>query len=162
MNLEPLALIHVHPLLRQWDRPTRSDWANVLATYPLFAGVSRRRLRKLANKATFAEFAPGETIIFAGDRDQSLYIVLGGDVKAVSTLARRVLGSGDYFGEVAMIDGRPRSATVVAISYAHVMKLPAPSVMKLARRHAGMTLNIVGDLTARLRHLETQAAARAA
>ena len=79
-------------------------------------------------------------------------------MKAVSTAARRRLGTGDYFGELALIDGHPRSATVVAISYAHVMKLPARPVLRLAHRQPAITLRMLGDLTSRLRHLETRAA----
>jgi CRP-like cAMP-binding protein len=142
----------------RWDQPTAKDWAGVLATFPLFTGVSTRRLRKLARHATCAEFAPGETIIFAGDRGNFLCLILGGHVRAVSTPASRTLGSGDYFGEVALIDGGPRSATVVAISHVHVMKLPASSVVRLARRHPAITLRMLGELTTRLRQLETQAA----
>jgi CRP-like cAMP-binding protein len=155
--LELVALMQARGVPERSNQPTAKDWADVLATFPLFAGVSKRRLRKLARHATCAEFAPSETIIVAGDRGDFLYLILGGHVKALSTPASRTLGSGDYFGEVAMLDGGPRSASVVAMSYAHVMKVPARSVVSLARRHPAITVRMLGDLTARLRHLEAQA-----
>jgi CRP-like cAMP-binding protein len=157
-NLELLALMHAHDLPRRWGQPTPGDWANVLATSPLFAGVSKRRLRKLARNATHAEFAPGETIIFAGDRGNFLYVILDGKAKTIARRAARALRTGDYFGEVAMIDGRPRSATVVAMSHVHVMKLPSRSVLKLARQHPAITLTMLENLTTRLRRLEAEGA----
>ena len=158
MNLEPLALMHVFALQRRWDQPNSGDWANVLAKSPLFTEVSKRRLRKLARKAKFAEFAPGEPIILAGEPDDLLYIILAGHAKTVSRGDRQVLRAGEYLGEIALIDGRPRSATVVAMSYVQVMKLPASSVLKLARQKPAMTLTMLKHLTTRLRHLEAQLA----
>jgi CRP-like cAMP-binding protein len=157
-NLELLALVQARELRRRGDRPNLGDWADVLARFPLFTGVSKRRLRKLARSATHAEFAPGETIILAGDRDDLLYVVLAGHVKTTSRGDRRVLGAGQYFGEVAVIDDRPRSATVLALTYVHVMKLPSRAVLKLARRHPGITLTMLRDLTTRLRRLEAEGA----
>jgi signal-transduction protein with cAMP-binding, CBS, and nucleotidyltransferase domain len=92
-----LALMHVRGLPQRWDQPTPSDWANVLATFPLFTGVSKRRLRKLARTATLAEFAPGETIIFAGDRGNILYVILDGKAKTIVRRAGRALRVGEYF-----------------------------------------------------------------
>src|SRR4029453_10259546 len=105
-NLGHLAL-QMPALQPQWDRPTAGDWADVLATFRLFTGVSKRRLRKIARNATLAEFAPGETIIFAGDADDLLYIILSGRARTTSRGDRRLLRVGDYFGELALIDGRP-------------------------------------------------------
>ena len=157
-DLRLIALMHANGVGRHWDRPTTWDWAGVLATFPLFAGASNRRLRNLARKATLAEFTPGETIISAGDTDEVLYVILSGRTKATAPGVRRVLGTGDYFGEMALIDGRPRSATVVALSDVHVMRLPSRSILKLARRHPAMTLALLRDLTTRLRQLEAQGA----
>lgn len=157
-GLELLALMHARRVPERWDRPTAKDWAGVLATFPLFLEVNEARLRKLARHVTCAEFVPGETIIFAGDRGNFLYLILNGEVRAVSTAADRTLGRGDYFGEVALIDGGPRSATVVAITYVHVMKLPARLFLRLAHRNPAITLRMLRDLTTRLRQLETQAA----
>jgi CRP-like cAMP-binding protein len=144
-------------LTPQWDRPTASDWANVLATFPLFTGVSKRRLRKIARTGTLAEFAPSETIVFAGDADDMLYIILSGRAKTTSR-GNRLPRVGDYFGELALIDGRPGPATVVATNYVEVMKLPSRSVLELVRRHPAVTFTMVRDLTARLRRLEAQGA----
>ena len=157
-NLRHLALMQMPALQPQWDRPTAGDWADVLTTLPLFTGVSKRRLRKLTRHGTLAEFAPGETIVFAGDADDMLYIILSGRAKTTARGNRRLLRVGEYFGELALIDGRPDSATVVATNHVEVMKLPSRSVLELARRHPAVTLTMFRDLTARLRRLEAEGA----
>jgi CRP/FNR family transcriptional regulator, cyclic AMP receptor protein len=161
-NLELLALMHVRALPPRWDQPTPADWADVLARFALFTGVSKRRLRKLARDATLAEFAPGEAIIFPGDRAEWLYVILSGHAKTTSGGDSRVLRVGEYFGEVALIDGHPRSATVVAMNDVHVMKLPSRPVLKLASEHPAITLTMLRDLTTRLRRVEAEGARAAA
>jgi CRP/FNR family transcriptional regulator, cyclic AMP receptor protein len=154
-DLALLALIHAHDLPRRSNRPTAGDWADVLAAVPLFTGVSKRRARKLARHARVAEFAPGETVISAGDPDKFLYVVLGGKAEALSKPAGRTLRTGDYFGDIALIDGRPRSATVVATSELHVMEFPPRRVLKLARHYPAIALTMLENLTRQLRHLES-------
>jgi hypothetical protein len=65
------------PLLvtRDWDQPTDRDWAEVLGDLPLFSGLGKRRLRKLAHEAQFAEFASGETVISTGAAADSFYVM---------------------------------------------------------------------------------------
>src|SRR5262249_60343749 len=119
-----LALMHERTQWTRGYKPLDADWADVLKTYSLFAGVSKRRLRKATRNARFAELAPRETVIFNGDDSNALYVILGGEAEVVTKRAARTLRTGDYFGELAMIDGRPRSATVVARSELHVMTIP--------------------------------------
>jgi CRP-like cAMP-binding protein len=157
-SFEVLALMQVRALSRHWDRPTPTDWADVLAGFPLFRGVSKRRLRKLVRDATFAELAGGETIISSIDYGNFLYVILGGTVEAISRPAARILRTGDYFGELALIDGRPRMATVVARSDVHVMKLPSRSIQKLAREHSTFSIAVIRDLAPRLRQLQAEGA----
>ena len=134
------------------------DWMTVLSSFPLFADVNRRQLKKLVRAASFAEVARGDTVIFKGDSTDSLYVILGGTAKAVRRQAALELGVGDYFGEVALFDRGPRSVTVVATSDLHVMKLPAHSVRKLAAKDPAITLTILRSLSTKLRRLEAQVA----
>jgi CRP/FNR family cyclic AMP-dependent transcriptional regulator len=158
-GLEAMTLTRTLGLMRYWDRPRTDDWAYVLARFPLFADVGRRRLRKLVRKATFAEHAPGERVLAKGEPADSLYVVLGGTARAVGTPAPRRLRTGDYFGELALVDGAPRSATVVATQELHVMALPARSVLRLARRQPAVTLAMLRNLSTQLRRVEARVAA---
>src|SRR5215208_8372341 len=103
-GMEALAWMPSQPLLRYWDHASTSDWAEVLAPFPLFSGMSRRHVRKLVRHATFAEFAPGDTVVARNRPADFVPVILGGTAK---TRARpeRTLCIGDYFGEVALIGG---------------------------------------------------------
>jgi CRP/FNR family cyclic AMP-dependent transcriptional regulator len=147
-------------LTRNWDHPSAGDWAQVLATFSLFSGINKRRLRKLVRHAKVAEFAPGETVIETDAPADSLYVILSGTAKARGKPAGRTLRTGDYFGELGLIDGEPRSATVVATHELHVMKLPRQSFLRLAQRDPAIWLTLLRNLRVQFRRLETQAAQR--
>jgi CRP-like cAMP-binding protein len=153
------ALAFTQPqLMRYWDLPRSGDWAKVLATFPLFSSIGRRRLRKLVEKASFVEFADGEHVLTKGANGDSLYVVLSGTATAFGALGAHALHTGDYFGELALVVGAPRSATVVATRELHVMALSRQSVLRLARRRPAMTLTMLSNLSTTLRRLEAQVA----
>jgi CRP/FNR family transcriptional regulator, cyclic AMP receptor protein len=159
-GLEALTLMRSHALMRYWDNPSTGDWAQVLAEFSLFSGISKRRLRKLVRHATFAEFAPGDTVVMRDEPADFLYVILSGTAKPMGKPAARALRTGDYFGELALFDGAPRSATVVATHELHVMKLPRRSFLRLAQHDPGISLTMLRDLGAQFRQLETQTAQR--
>jgi CRP-like cAMP-binding protein len=117
-GLEAVALTHSRGLMLSWDRPSTRDWAKVLETFPLFSGMSKRRLRKLVRKAT------------RGRNSDSLYLILGGAATARDPGAQ-VLSVGDYFGDAALNGRTPRSTTVVARQELHVMRLQRQSLLRL-------------------------------
>jgi CRP/FNR family transcriptional regulator, cyclic AMP receptor protein len=156
--LEGLALVRLHHVMPQGDHASVDDWTDVLAGFPLFSGIRKRRLRKLVRGASFAEIARGGTVIRKGDRSDSLYVILGGAARARSGGATRELGVGDYFGELALVDGAPRSSSVVATQDLHVIRLPAQAVLRLARQHPALTLTMLRNLSTQLGRLEAQAA----
>jgi CRP-like cAMP-binding protein len=137
-------------LLRYEDRATDGDWADVLATFPLFVGVGKRQLRKLVRNATFAELARDERVVSTGTRTDSLYLVLGGEAEMLRPTPRSIR-AGDYFGELGVLSGLPYSLHVVAEQELHVMKLPRQPVLELARRHPPVTMTLLKDLSLRLR-----------
>jgi CRP-like cAMP-binding protein len=144
--------------MRYWDRSTTGDWARVLGTFSLFSGISKRRLRKLVRHATLAEFAAGDTVVMRDDAADSLYIILGGTAEARGKPAARTLQTGDYFGELALLEGARRSATVVATHQLQLMRLTRQSFLRLAQHDPRISLTMLRNLGAQFRWLEAPAA----
>jgi CRP-like cAMP-binding protein len=140
------------------DQATPADWAQVLASFPLFEAIGKRRLRKLVRQATFAEYAPGDTVIERGGRGDSLYVILGGSAVVRGKPAARTLHVGDYFGELGALHGVPRSAAIVATGELHVMRLPRELFLRLAHDDPTISLKMLDDLASQFRRLEARAA----
>jgi CRP/FNR family cyclic AMP-dependent transcriptional regulator len=86
-----------------------------LSSVPLFANLTTRQLRKVARSATEDSYDAGGSIVREGGRTETLFVVLEGTARIVRdgrTIARR--NPGEFFGEISMIDGRRRTASVVA------------------------------------------------
>jgi CRP-like cAMP-binding protein len=131
------------------ERNDAREWARVLASFPLFADVSMRRLRRLVRHATFAEFAPGETVVARDDAGDSLHVVLEGRAKAFGGRAPHTLSIGDYFGELSLLASRS-PYRIVATQPLYVMRLPGSSVGRLARQHPALAITLLRDLAGRL------------
>jgi CRP-like cAMP-binding protein len=143
----------LHAVQQDWNRATDRDWAQVLAGIPLFSGIAKRKLRKIAQEAQFAEYAPGDSVILTGAPADSFYVILGGKANVVGKPAARPLSTGDYFGEMALLDGEPRSATIMATDILHVMRLPRETFIRLLSQ-AGVAQELTTELGARVRRLE--------
>jgi CRP-like cAMP-binding protein len=86
-----------------------------LARVPLFSGLSKKDLKKISGLATRLDLPPGKELTHQGSAGNEFLVVLDGDVDVVidgKVIASR--GPGDYFGEIALLEDRPRVATVVA------------------------------------------------
>ncbi len=86
-----------------------------LASVPLFASLNESQLRTLAFRAEERSYRDGDTIIAQGDDGNALFVILSGQAR-VSRSKRpvTVLGPGQYFGEMALLDSQPRTADVTA------------------------------------------------
>jgi CRP/FNR family cyclic AMP-dependent transcriptional regulator len=145
-------------LMGYWDHVTPADWAEVLAAFPLFSGIPNRRLRKLVRSATFAHYGPGDVVVEKGMPGDSVYVILSGSARARGKPAARTLHTGDYFGELGVLDGAPRSATVVATGELHVMRLSSASFLRLAQHNPSISLEMLSNVGWQVRRLETRAA----
>jgi CRP/FNR family transcriptional regulator, cyclic AMP receptor protein len=137
---------------RSWERPTQSDWAEVLGAIPLFSRLSKRQLRGIAKHANVVDYSASEVIVQAGEKGDSFNLVLEGRARVLGR--SRVLRSGDFFGEMALVDGGPRSATITATSAVRVMKLPRRAFVRALKQDPQIGLAIMETLAGRVRRLE--------
>ena len=131
------------------------DWLAALAEVPLFDGLSRRQLRRIAKLARIRRFAPGSTMVRTGDPGRSFYVLLDGNARVIRVKGRPLrLAAGDHFGEMALLDGAPRSAAVVADSEVLALTIDRPGFTKLVRAEPALAQALLGTLAARLRAAE--------
>ena len=88
---------------------------DLLERVPLFSDLEHRDLEQIAGSMKQRRFSPGETIAAEGEQGVGFFVIEDGKAKVtVHGEERRTLGPGDYFGEVALISGSDRTATVTA------------------------------------------------
>ncbi len=122
---------------------------------PLFEGLSKHHLRRIAKLARIRRFASGSAMVRAGDAGTSFFVMLDGTARVVSAGGRtRRLGAGDFFGEMALLDGAPRSADVVADGEVLTLTIGRSSFRKLLRKEPALTQALLSTLAARLRAAE--------
>lgn len=131
------------------------EWVALLAEVPLFAGLSKRQLRRIAGLGRTRRFEQGALLIRAGDPGDAFYVVLDGTARVRPRTGRAAkLGAGDYFGEMALFDGAPRSADVEALSEVLTMRIGRASFTKLLRREPQISTSLLAALASRIRGLE--------
>jgi CRP/FNR family transcriptional regulator, cyclic AMP receptor protein len=134
-------------------------WADVLAKLPLFSGVPARHVRKIAALGSAASFAAKTRIVSAGDPGDAFYVVLSGraEVQRGRGRAKVEIGPGGYFGELALLDGAPRSATVVAKSETICLMLARKQFEKVLKDEPAVAYALLRTLAARVRELDKTA-----
>lgn len=131
------------------------EWLATLAEVPLFNGLSKRHLRRIAKLAQLRRFAPGSTLIRAGEPGRAFYVLLDGNARVVGPSGRaRRLGIGDYFGEMALLDGAARSADVVAEGEVLTLTIGSSRFTKLLRAEPALAQALLRTLAGRLRAAE--------
>jgi CRP-like cAMP-binding protein len=128
---------------------------DVLSSVDLFQGLSKRELQRLMATAKELTFAEGDTVVNEGDEDGHFYLLLDGSahiVRGRKTLA--TLGPGDYFGEIALIDGEPRSAAVVTTSPVRALTLARWNFKPLLEEQPSITRKLLVEMCRRVRELD--------
>jgi len=132
-----------------------------LSTIPFFAGLDRVALERLAAGMRARRFRRGEVIFHIGDPGDALFVIVEGEVKISlpsetgdeAILAR--LRVGDVFGELALLDGAPRSASATAIVATETVVLPRDRFRELIATEAGVRDALLASIAGELRRLTT-------
>jgi CRP/FNR family cyclic AMP-dependent transcriptional regulator len=125
-----------------------------LRAVSLFAGLDDRTLSRIAQQTKPYQFRSGESVIDedASGRFGRLYTVVSGTAEArVRDEPVATFGPGDYFGEMSVLDGSPRSAAVVATSDLETLGLSAWNMRTILREEPDIAMHIIDTLVARLR-----------
>lgn len=130
---------------------------DVLAGVPLFAGLSRRHLTRIAGLASTKRYAGGSALVKSGAPGESVFVILDGRAGVRAGARRITLGIGDFFGEMSLLDGEPRSATVTAQTDVLVMMIPRRKFLKLLEKEPRIAIAVMATLSRRVRALQAAA-----
>jgi CRP-like cAMP-binding protein len=139
-------------------RPAGREAIDLIASVPLFASLSRRHLGHVAGVATTKRYAPGSALALVGKPADAFFVILDGRVRVEAPGRPIELAAGDFLGEMALIDGEPRSATVVALADVFVLMVPRSKFLKLLESEPKLALAIMATLSGRLRAVQAAAA----
>lgn len=129
--------------------------ADLLATVPLFSGLSKRHLKRVAELAFEVPFRRGATVVEAGMPGGTFYVILEGEANVVR--GKRIvarLHPGDFFGEVSLLDGGRRTASVVGETPLVALRIHQREFVKLLTREPDVAIKILEELARRLREIE--------
>jgi CRP/FNR family transcriptional regulator, cyclic AMP receptor protein len=138
--------------------PLGDEWVDVLRDIPLFAPLSKRHVKRIANLARPRRFSSGSAIVTKGQRGETFFVILDGDATLKLPKGRNAkLKAGDFFGELALFDGGPRTATIVAESQVLTMSIGRTAFLKLVKGDSDLALGLLKAMSARLRKADEAA-----
>lgn len=134
----------------------KKELAEGLAAVPLFARCTKRDLRAIARHVETMTLADGTEVVTEGDEGETFFFVLSGElVVRQGGKQTNTLGPYDHFGELALLDPAPRSATVVAHGEVKLAALSVRMFRVLLRDMPQMSAGMLGSLASQLREAWT-------
>jgi len=136
------------------------DIADFLATVPLLSRIAPDELRRFGEVTREKQYPKGSVILFEDDPGDSLFIVRSGRVKVVLVsedgreVILGVLGVGEHFGELSLIDDQPRSAHVIAMEDSTLLVLRRDDFRRRIEANPGVAWALLAELSRRLRRAD--------
>lgn len=134
--------------------------SDFLSTVPLFRELDRVSIRAFAELTREQKFAKGAMIVSEGDPGDALYVLRSGEVKVIligedgREVILNVLGVGDHFGELSLIDGRPRSAHVTSTQPSSLLVLRRADFRRQVEQSPAVAWGLMIELSRRLRQAD--------
>ena len=132
----------------------------LLRNVPIFSVLPESQLALLTGLVGRKSFPRGATIISAGDTTDSLYVIISGRLKVMMSddegreVILAILSSGEYFGEMGLLDDHPRSATVVALEPCELLSLSKRDFKKCLEDNFELAMTVMRGLVRRLREAD--------
>lgn len=124
----------------------------VLRRSHLLQGMSDRALEAIGELMDDVRFRRGEVIVREGDVGDAFYLITSGSAQVDQNGSHlRTLADGDFFGEISLIDGQPRTATITAVTDLEAVKVGRVHFQQLVDEHPSIRLELLMALTERLR-----------
>ena len=125
-----------------------------LRAVPLFAGLSDRELRHVLESGKEVRFDAGQAVVEEDRSGVGFHLIVEGTAAvSVHGAPLSTAGPGEYFGEMSVIDGEPRSATVTAESDLKTFSMPSWTFNELLDRHPSMSKALLREMSRRMRAL---------
>jgi CRP-like cAMP-binding protein len=137
------------------DRPLGRQGTDLLARVPLFAGLPRRTLKELATHADVVTFDQRQPIVEQGQQGGTFFVVVEGEARVVRgnrTVA--TVAPGEFFGEISLLDGGPRTASVIAETPVTAIRIFKRSFDKLVKADPSVASRMLSVVAQRLREAE--------
>ena len=127
----------------------------LLQRVPLFHGLGNKQLKALAASFTDRQFGAGQELTAEGTGGAGFFVIESGEAEVtVDGEPRRTLGPGDYFGELALLDGGSRTATITATAPGRAWGLAAWEFRPLVEQNGSLAWPLLEQLASRIRELE--------
>jgi len=150
--VDPGVPIELDPVWRGLVDSRRVDMrVERLRAVPLFAGCSDQELRSIAMRVDEVDISAGQTICRKGGNAGNFFIILAGKAEVDAPQGKRTLAAGDFFGEIALLDNGPRTATVRAATALRCYVLGPAQFQEVLRQSVDIAVKMLHVVTHRLR-----------
>ena len=138
-------------------RQLHPGWLPVLERVPLFQALTKRHLRRVVRLAEMKRFKSGAVVVRAGARGDAFFVIIDGSARVQTPDGHtRDLHEGDFFGELALLDGAPRSATVSAINSLTTARIARTAFLRLLREEPAIGVGLAHGLVGIVRDLQAK------
>jgi CRP-like cAMP-binding protein len=143
-------------------RPTMKDEMEFLKNVPILCGLDLMDLDTIAKVGVRKKYKKSSIILLEEEAGAALFVIISGKVKVVRMgddgreVILSILGEGDFFGEMAILDGLTRSASVVAIQKSELFMIHRRDFLKLLHDFPSVDIALLKELTMRLRKADAQ------
>ena len=127
---------------------------SALEAIPLFASVGRHDLENILKLGDTRSFQPGQTIVERGEPGDALYVILRGTARVDVGGRYHDMKQGDFFGEMGVIGGKKRMATVKAVEPVHALRVGVKELENFLLHQPRVTLAMMKGLVERLREVQ--------